>query len=153
MGDSIFELTEKTGYESPWDENWVKVEMSSSTSVNFLNKKSSYEINEEHLLRFKFYGYENWLYRKDYDVSLSSSDTTLHITTKSWELENGNVFLTKVSRDKPGKVELYISVNGYHKRTYEIEFVDSSESGIKEAIKDTFSEVKFKVFLDEALEA
>lgn len=128
MGDSIFDLTDKTGYESPWKENWVKVASTSSGSVNFLNSNRTYEIKKDILLKFKFYGYENLLYRKDYDVTLTSSNSSLSISSDSWSVENGNVFLTKVSLDKPATVKLYIAINGARKHTFEIKFVDSSKS-------------------------
>ena len=153
MGDSIFEFVDKFGYKSPFG-NWVEEDFpdsssssksSGSSSVNFLNKKSSYEINQEHLLKFKFYGYENWIYRKDYDVKLYSSNTALSISTKSWTLENGEVFLTNISLDKPGKLKLYISVDGYNKRTIDIEFIDSSKSANTKSIKKVVSEKNIKV--------
>lgn len=145
MGKSIFELTDKTGYNSQWEEDWANAGRTGSSSINFLNKKSSYEINEEHLLKFKFYGYENWLYREDYDVSLISSNTTMYISTNSWTVENGETFLTKISLDKPGKVKLYIAVNGYNKRTIDIEFVNSSKSANTKSVKNVVSEKKIKV--------
>lgn len=139
MGKSIFELTDKTGYSSRWEEDWEKTELKShnsskesaasgSTKVVILTEERVFAIKTDILLRFKFYGPDSWYNTPDSTVALTSSDSTVDIKAPAkWTVENGWVFLAEISKDKPGKVKLYIAIDGSRKHTFDVEFKKSKD--------------------------
>jgi len=54
MGKSIFELTEKTGYQSPWDEDWTKSDFSgaASSASSDYTKQSVHKYTHPHKTSF-----------------------------------------------------------------------------------------------------
>lgn len=138
MGKSIFDLTDKTGFQSRWEEDWVEKEnngthlsesskaASGSTKVVLLTEERVFAIKTDILLRFKFYGPESWYNTPDSTVSLTSSDSNVDIKSPAkWTVENGWGFLAEISKEKPAKVKLYIDIDGTRKHTFDVEFKKS----------------------------
>jgi len=111
-------------------------------SVTLLNDKTIFSIKTNILLEFQLNGVTGFFNDTEYKIALSSSNSNLKISTKSWTGENDYKLYTIVSLDKPGKVNLYISIDGVKKNTFEIEFIKS---------KDVFSYTEIKNLKDEFL--
>lgn len=110
--------------------------------ITLLNKKTIFSIKTDILLKFQLTGETGFFNDTEYKVTLSSSNSNLQISTKSWTGENDYKLYTTVSLDKPGKVSIYISIDGIKKHTFEIEFIKS---------KDVFTTVEINNLKDEFL--
>lgn len=104
-------------------------------SVLFLEKNKLFATKTETLLRFQIKGESHWYNDSKYDIELSSSNSKLKISTKSWTGEDEYKLYTIVSIENPSKIKLYISVDGVKKHTFDIEFIDSKDVFTKEEAK------------------
>lgn len=135
MGKSIFDLTEKTGYNSPWDENWAEVEIAQSgtPSVNFKGgAPDKIKINTKKLLVFKIGGtYSGWG-GTTLHISLKNGNKELSFTTTKWSAERGWTIKTNVTGSKVGTytVQFYVGANA--STTISLTFYDPNDTGAVE---------------------
>ena len=132
MGDSIFEFGEKFGLEGPFDD-WLPKRPATpdkdvaKTSIEFLNESQTYAIQTEVLLRFKLKGETGIFNDPAYRVTISTSNSKLKLSTKTWIGENDYLLYTLASMEVPAKVFLSMEIDGKPKGRFEIEFVKSKD--------------------------
>lgn len=151
MGNSIFDLADTLGYESPFG-NWIvnngtsqpAGSMKSSVaggSIVLLTKERKFAIKTDVLLEFKLSGGAGFFNDTEFKVTLSSTNTSLKISTKSWTGENDYKLLTKISLDKPGKATIKVAIDGIQKLSVEFEFIKSKDvftTAEAQRLKDEF---------------
>jgi hypothetical protein len=155
----IFDLTDKFGYQSPWNDDWLRndfpgirnqrnyninQQLTATPDIRLECDKLKYlPINTDYILRLVSEGPADLRPTEQFEVELSCSNPAITLSTKKFTTSKGTTLLTTINSTATGSAAVDIDVAGMKKNTINIEFLDSKDVFPKTDIDRQIAEFQY----------